>query len=274
MKKILKNHWKISTTMLIVTSLIIMAVFGYGNGQLLVLAAAILWIVFNLLAFLIKKGAVVLSKIKPASNIDDEDEPDNFSGKELYEKALKLHFESRINDQLKSLYPDANWQWMKNMNPIALALGGEFGRIKVFNIPECDCIDIFQHQFGELTLKKISVIPLGQREKTVGITKPEDKITVPPKRFSISDWIKGDSGDELFAIVRELNTKGHNKMLVDESGYISVVRSEGNVENHCFSLPDFPPKANWKELLETIKGEGLFGSFTENDFCVEWKKKG
>jgi len=273
MKKLLKNHWKTSTTALIVASLIIMAIFGYGRGQVLVLAAIVLWAAFNLFAYSAKKGSIAFSKQKSA-NRNDESLNDDFTERALYEKALKLHFESRINDQLKSLYPEANWQWVSNTDPVKFALGGEFGRIKVFNIPQCDYIEIFQRKFGELTLNEIRVFPLGQIGAKTTAEEKEADLLIPEKKFSVVDWLRGVSGDELMVVVRELNSQGLNKMFVDESGAISIVRSGEKLESYCIALPDFPPEENWKELLETIKGEGLVGSFDKGGFCVEWNRKG
>ena len=66
--------------------------------------------------------------------------------------------------------------------------------------------------------------------------------------------------------ITELNTRGHKRLKITESGDIVV---SGNIED---IIPVFPDKSQWQTLGELMHDDGLTVDVTEENIVVSWQE--
>lgn len=135
-------------SMLVVAVLIITA-FARGILQIWLYAAAFaVWTVWTIVKFLvpwlqakgcqrearrIRKQYETTQRKKPEPHTPDDSEPLNI--------VLLRHVNFRISSYLKSVYPDATWEWREDF-PERIISGGGTGRIQVYGIPDFNYADV------------------------------------------------------------------------------------------------------------------------------------
>ena len=75
---------------------------------------------------------------------------------------LLRHVNHRISAYLKSVYPNARWEWTTG-NPTALVMQGGTGRIRVYGIEEYDYADVQIDRNGNLSCNLLKVVPVQPR---------------------------------------------------------------------------------------------------------------
>ena len=178
-------------------------------------------------------------------------------------QALLRHVNHRVSDQLKSLYPEARWEW-KTKSPTLLAIHGGIGRIRVYGVPEYEYADVELEQSGTLScsLVKQLATPSSARKSQPEAPNQED---VDPHA-----WYERQGRKTLEALIADLDSRGHHCLFLKEDGNIYVRPMEDDEETVQGVLQDFPQKRCWVTLVKVLEQAGLAATAREDGITVAW----
>ena len=83
---------------------------------------------------------------------------------------LLRHVNHRISEHLRSVYPQAHWEWTLADPTRFIAYGGT-GRIRVYGVPDYEFADVTVDQNGKLSCFRFNQLPpfLSRKTKTAPI---------------------------------------------------------------------------------------------------------
>lgn len=182
----------------------------------------------------------------------------------LAEQLLLRHVNHRISAYLRSAYPDITWEWC-GKKPEKIILQGGVGRIRVFGVSDFDHADIRIDQQANISCDMLKTVPLN----TAGGQEPAvDKI--PPNKQPVDPqvWYEVQGRKVLEALVADLNSRGHSRMVLHENGDVCVTEDKAEVAKE--HLVNFPEKVYWDRLVQVFERNGLAAEVTAAGIQVSW----
>lgn len=260
-----------SVSLLVVATFIIATLFK-GNIQIWLYGITYaIWFIFAIVKFLIpyiKKK----KKVFEARHIREKYEADESKIKvvtfdNLTDSAgmvLLRHVNFRISSYLKSVYPDATWEWLEKI-PEQLVIKGGTGRIKVYGIPDFNYADITFSQDAEINCSLLKVSPLMPTESVVQteIPKQEHKIPIDPQI-----WYEKQGRVVLENLITDLNSRGHNSLVLKDDGKIVIIQSDKEIKQGL--LENMPEKLYWEQLLKVFQSEGIAAQIIDDGILLSW----
>lgn len=178
-------------------------------------------------------------------------------------QALLRHVNHRVSDQLKSLYPEARWEW-KTKRPALLAIHGGIGRIRVYGVPEYEYADVELEQSGALSCSLVKRLATPSSEQGSQPQAPNQQDVDPQV------WYERQGRKTLEALIADLDSRGHHCLFLKEDGSIYVRPMEADEETVQGVLQDFPQKRCWVTLVKVLEQAGLAATAREDCIAVAW----
>lgn len=172
-------------------------------------------------------------------------------------QTLLRHVNHRISAQLKSVFPDAQWEWAER-NPALLAFRGGIGRIRIYGVPDFDFADVQLDQSANLKcalLKTISVHPEGACH------------TQQP--LNPQAWYEQHGRKVLHSLIADTGSRGFSRLSLKEDGSICTVLEDGGEITES-RLRSFLPKVYWPQLAKVLEQDGLAASVQPDCVLVSW----
>lgn len=177
---------------------------------------------------------------------------------------LLRHVNFRISSYLKSVYPDATWEWCEKFPEDIIANGG-IGRIQVFGIPDFNYAEITFNQDADINccLLKVSPLVFPKEEKETIHTTNKNQVTIDPQV-----WYEKQGRVVLENLISDLNSRGHNSLIIKENGEISIQQSGKEIRQGIFE--NMPAKTYWERLLKVFQSEGIAAQIVNDDIQLSW----
>ena len=172
---------------------------------------------------------------------------------------LLRHVNHRISEQLKSAYPNAQWEWTLN-DPVSFAARGGTGRIRVYGVPDYDYADVTLNQQGEIRCALVKLSPLKGNGASTAKQHPLD-----PRA-----WYELHGRKLLESLVADLSSRGHSSLTLNEDGSISIKPVDSSEPISKGNLPCFPEKVYWPQLAKVLEQEGLMADVQNTKILVSW----
>jgi len=214
-----------------------------------------------------KSKAENASKAKKQQELSVETQEIKQETDEASDRILLGHLSCRITEKLKSVFPDATWQWQEKL-PERIAKGGT-GRIRIEGADEYSHADITVDKYFRLSFAMMKIVSLkdvsGEESEAAETETPEAKETV---QVNVADWYEWVGKETLHEVITELNTRGYSRVFVKETGDVYVVE-DGN-ESVKATLKEVPDKSRWSELVDVLVAGGLSGEIDNDRLVVAW----
>lgn len=174
---------------------------------------------------------------------------------------LLRHVNHRISAYLHVLYPKATWEWCEK-SPADLALAGGVGRIRLYGVPEYDHGDVHIDTHANIRCDLVKIVPLSQDDAG------DEEIRESREPVDPQVWFELQGRKIMEETIADLDSKGHDRLLIRENGDITVRQEEK--ENVVANLPGFPERVYWDRLLQVLEGNGLSAQMELNGILVSW----
>ena len=205
-----------------------------------------------------------LAKKRLAEGISPN-QPPGFPTLETAETELLLlrHVNHRISAYLRAVYPDVRWEWCEK-RPEKLILSGGTGRIRLYGIPDFDHADVNVGHNAEIVCNMLKIVPLSEAT----VSEPED--TVPPNKQPVDPqiWYEVQGRKVLEALVADLNSRGHSRLMIHEDGDICIEEDTEEVAKE--HLAGFPEKTYWPRLQHVFERNGLAAEIMAKGIQISW----
>lgn len=180
------------------------------------------------------------------------------------EQLLLHHVNHRISAYLKAAYPDVTWEWCEK-NPGVLIRNGGVGRIRVFGVSDFGHADITMDQQANINCDMVRIVPLAAAAGGSNGAGP-----IPPNKQPVDPqiWYEIQGRKVLEALVTDLNSRGHNKLILREDGDICVEEENNEVAKE--HLSNFPEAVYWPRLVQVLESNGLAAEITAKGISVSW----
>lgn len=172
---------------------------------------------------------------------------------------LLRHVNHRISEHLRSVYPDAHWEWTMSDPALFVAHGGT-GRIRVYGIPDYDFADVTLDRQGSLRCSLVKVAPLDGSQAASPNQQPLDPQV----------WYEFQGRTVLEDVIADLRSRGHSSLTMNEDGSICIQPVDGGEEIAKESFPAFPEKVYWPRLVKVLEQEGLAADVQDTRILVSW----
>ena len=183
----------------------------------------------------------------------------NLDGITDMETLLWRQISYQITGKLKSAYPDATWEFIKEPNVDSL-LNGNALRIRTFHTKEYHFAEVRLDRYGELVLSMMTIESLKPKEKPAGT----DSIgQVDPQ-----SWYTLIGKPLLSNLIGDLQARGHQKLFVSENGEIFIKNGDSKEIKGTFE--HFPPKEYWAALTDIFILDELNAKETEDTLELSW----
>lgn len=180
------------------------------------------------------------------------------------EAVLIRHVNHRVTAYLKSVYPEAAWQWCEEF-PERIAANGGTGRIKLFNIPDFDYADISLNQMGHINCSLLKVVSLAEAPDTAG--KPVMD-SIQPTVIDPQVWYDRQGREILNQLIMDLDSRGYNSLEIQENGDITI--RQGEECRTVKKLENMPEKTYWPRLIKVFESAGLAAAANEAGIVLTW----
>lgn len=165
----------------------------------------------------------------------------------------------RITDRLQSSFPDATWEFTKEIKPSYL-LNGHSVRLSTRNTGKYNYAEMSMDQYGTLHLKMMTVENLENHDS------PSDS----PKssKPDPASWYSLIGKPFLVELIGNLQARGYQKVFINEQGDVYILNgTEPDIKGR---LDHFPPKTYWPQLLDVLAEDELIASQDENTLEITW----
>lgn len=252
---------------LLIGAVIAVLALARGTWQLwLLLAVFAVWGLWLLLTILLPYAAAKRQR-RAVYRQEVQNEPAPASGGTPAEndmgQILLRHVNYRISGYLKSVYPKARWNWCENQ-PERLILEGGTGRIRIYGVPDFDYADVQLDAQANLQCSLVKIVPLAQADTAAG-----EAGQLPPNGQPVDPriWYEVQGRKVLEGLISDLNSRGHSGLEIGGDGSIHIEDAE---EDASVSLPSFPEKVYWPQLVKVLEGEGYAAEVKEDAVAVTW----
>jgi hypothetical protein len=185
--------------------------------------------------------------------------------------ALLLHLNCRISDYLKSVYPEATWEWLTE-NPVTLATDGGTGSIQLYGIPDFNYADVAFDHLARINCKMIRIVSFDDLKKNsepVPEQESEAEAENPPNPpVDPETWYGIQGKNILEACVADLHAHGHANLWIKENG--DICAQQGGDERVCDKFKNLPDKNLWQQLVKIIENQGLTALVANGCIKVSW----
>lgn len=179
------------------------------------------------------------------------------------EMVMIRHVNLRITAYIRSIYPNATWEWCEKA-PVSLVLNGGVGRVKVHGVEDFTHADVKIDQNGNLRCSMVKVVPISDIEG-----EDPDKNPAPNKQpVDPQIWYETTGRAVLENVIADLNSRGHNQLTLQENGDITIELDQEDVSME--KVTGFPEKVYWPRLVKVFQGEGLAAQVQGNSILVTW----
>ncbi|MDR2696259.1 MAG: hypothetical protein LBC79_07780 [Deltaproteobacteria bacterium] len=172
------------------------------------------------------------------------------------DRLLAGHLNWRITEQLRSVYPEAVWQW-QTAHPARVAQGG-IGRILLYGAGGYTHADVTVDGYYRISLDMLEVTPL---QTLLG--NPPPPVPVDP-----AEWFETFGRQALTDVIMDLNPRGYTRMYLRENGEVYTL--EGGAESVKETLQHMPGKAMWQELCAVFTRQGLNAAAEPDRIVLTW----
>jgi len=259
-------------TFLIVGILAVLA-FIKGDAQMWCLIGV--FFVFAVWTLILSSKKISVKKIldqKPCKKFfkKAKNEANDTDLKENDNDAVLIHLNCRISDYIKSVYPNATWEWVEE-NPEKIAAEGGTGKIRLFEIADFNYADILLDKFARINCNMLRIVSFDDLKKN-GEPAPESKPAPggnqPNQPIDPATWYSIQGKNVLEACVADLNAHGHSNLTIKENGDICV--QQDNNESVCDNFKNLPGKSLWQQLIKIMENQGLAASVANDCIKVAW----
>ncbi len=176
---------------------------------------------------------------------------------------LLRHVNHRISAQFKPLYPNIRWEW-KVSDPAYLVAHGGIGRIRLYGVPDYDYADVELDRNGHLSCSLVKLLDAENREPV----KPPE----PPNHQQMDPqvWYETRGRETLETLIADLDSRGHNSLMLKEDGSICIRPTDGSEETVQDTLHSFPERTVWPKLVKVLEQVGLAATAGEEGVIVAW----
>ncbi len=227
----------------------------------LLLAAVLIWGLWLLVTILLPYAAAQ----KRQREFYSQQQPALSESRESQESrhVLLRHVNHRISAYLKSVYPNARWEWCEQQ-PERLILEGGTGRIRIFGVPDFGFADVQLDAQANLQCSLVKIVPLAQTDSAGG-----ESGQFPPNQQPVDPriWYEVQGRKVLEGLISDLNSRGHSGLEIGGDGSIHIKDAENDA--HA-ALPGFPEKVYWPQLVKVLEGEGYAAEVKEDTVAVTW----
>jgi len=172
---------------------------------------------------------------------------------------LLRHVNHRISEHLRSVYPNAYWEWTMTDPALFVARGGT-GRIRVYGVPDYEFADVTLDKQGSLRCSLVKVAPLDGTQAASPNQQPLDPQV----------WYEFQGRDILENLIADLRSRGHSSLTMNEDGSICIQPANGSEEIVKESFATFPEKVYWPRLAKVLEQEGLAADVQDTRILVSW----
>lgn len=263
--------------MFLVSVIVILALCGNTLfGRTLLFTDFIIWTAIFLFGnqdYFIKKIAEYRQK-KHGRQIQQrkkEKEPDAAPPIVLEAEAALHQLEERITELLRIAYPNASWEW-ECESPLDLAILGGHGQIVLQNAGEFGRADILLDETAHLQFRLLRITPLmdiiRQSAPANVLAKPE--VSDSEDEMDVQAWFDLQGAAALAKIVTELNTNGHDQMLISEGG--DIYTEKNGIAEKQAKLEGFPAPKFWGKLITAFAAEKMQADIQNGRLHLCWDK--
>ena len=175
------------------------------------------------------------------------------------QRKLLAHVNFRVTSALRSVYPNASWEWTME-NPALFAARGGIGRIRVYSIPDYEYADVTLDQEVGLSCALVNVSPV----QGVSSSQPDQQPTDP------QIWFEDQAKNSLIRLAQDLNSKGHSRLFIKENGEVCIQPVPGGEYVPEGRLSSFPKKEFWPRITELLTSAGLPATAMEDRIQIAW----
>ena len=172
---------------------------------------------------------------------------------------LLRHVNHRISEHLRSVYPNAHWEWTMS-DPASFVRYGGTGRIRVYGVPDYDYADVTLDRQGGLRCSLVKVAPLDGTQAASPNQQPLDPRV----------WYEFEGRNILEDLIADLRSRGHSSLTMNEDGSICIQPENGGEEIAKESFATFPEKVYWPRLVQVLEQEGLAADMRDTNILVSW----
>lgn len=165
----------------------------------------------------------------------------------------------QITDKLKSAFPKATWEFVRQPK-INDLLNGNTIRIRTRNTGNYNFAEFHLNQYGYLALELLTIESL----KRQAVPEPKDDTPqIDPK-----SWYTLVGKPVLVNLIGDLQARGYQKLFINETGEI-FIRNENTPEIKG-TFEDFPPKSYWPALADIFIEDELEAKELEHELELSW----
>ena len=175
-------------------------------------------------------------------------------------RKLLANVSFRVSSALRSVYPNASWEWTME-NPLRYAAEGGTGRIRVYNIPNYEYADVTLGSDAALSCSLVKVSPM----KGDGSDGGAGQTSANPEV-----WFEDQAKESLVRLMNDLNTRGHSKLFLKEDGTACIQPVPGGEDIPQRALADFPAKVYWPKLAEAMTKAGMAATVLDDRIQIAW----
>lgn len=237
---------------LIVLVLFLASIFSLNSTHRKIYAwIALAGIVGTLLLFLVSLLPDKFQIPVPKRKQRKENTPD-------METLLLRQINYQITEKLKSAYPDASWDFVKD--PIVSKLiSGQETRIRTHHTGDFNFAEFHMTPYGNLSLQMLTIESL-KREANA---KDDSDRKIDPE-----SWYSLIGKPVLTELVSDLQARGYQKLSITENGEIYI--QNGEMQELKDTFAEFPPKTYWPALSDIFIRDELSVNETDDTLEISW----
>lgn len=186
--------------------------------------------------------------------------------------AALQHTNCRISDKLRSVYPDAVWEWASEA-PESIALKGGEGRIHLSGTGEYNYADVTIDQLLNISFQLLKIVTLEQAAMGAASAAPvAAQKDADVETSDVAAWLDLVGRSRIDELLTEVNSRGHRRLFIEEGGAAYVI--EDGAPSKQGIIPKMPAVKHWGRLVELLTTEGeLQATMDGQQICLSWGKK-
>ena len=257
-----------SSVSILVVGILLITAFTRGRLQLwLYIGAFGIWGIWMLAKFLtpyVKRQKDLLELKRLQKQREQEmQRADALTSDSSVGLVLLRHVNHRISAYLKSVYPEAAWEWCEE-NPERLIAKGGSGRIRLFNIPDYNYAEVQLDRQANITCSMLKIVPISE-VRNQGAPKEEKppKNTVDPQI-----WYEVHGRQVLESLISDLESRGYDSLLIKENGEVCVQHADSEIKKSV--VENMPERVYWPSLTKVFERNGIAAAATEAGVVLSW----
>ena len=254
-----------SSAVMLILAVLAITCFARGLVQIVLYGAAFLiWGIFSFISFIIP--IILRSKYRREVKQEMKKEKTAVNGIEnsklMY--LLLCHVNHRITGYIKSIYPEATWEWRTEKAADIMANGGT-GRIELFGVKDFNLADISfdNHANIDCALLRVTSLKHAVQTEVKDATAEETKSEIDPQV-----WFEKSGRVVLKNLIADLSSRGHNSLTIQDDG--SCIITQGDKTLKVRQLDAFPEKVYHPRLIKVLESAGIAAKTVDAGLAVTW----